>query len=175
MADEDNVKTEEVSPHEAQIERIGLNRILLIISLVVTLGVALIAGGAIYMTASSIPDFDDQANSEAELLHRIGDLEDTLRRLSSYKQEEMEKMQAVADQAAKLQEQCSAGLSPDLLNAMQQREKDFQQLIVALQTSSRELATMTRGSRDWLVAHDAALSKLRDDSVDRAVRLQYIE
>lgn len=175
MAEEENTTPDDKAPENPHVKRIGLNRILIIVSLIITSVVAIAAGVTLYLTASSIPDFNDDENSQAELILRIDELEETLRRLSQYKSDEMAKMQTISKQAEQLQLQCSQGINPKLLAAMQQRETDFQLLIVELQNSSRELASMTRSSRDWLVEHSAALNQLRDKSVNRSVNLQYVE
>ncbi|HSG60905.1 MAG TPA: hypothetical protein VLA24_05655 [Pseudomonadales bacterium] len=162
------------APEEAFIKRINLNRWLMIIALVISVGVAIISSVAVYLLYSSVPDYDQAANSEAILLKRIEELEGSVARLAKFKGEELAKLQAVADKAADLEQQCSGGFSGDLLVAMQQREKDFQLLVDSVATSARELASMTRGGRDWLVAHEAALRALRDKSVQREVNLQYV-
>lgn len=169
---EDN--NQESSPEEAFIKRININRWLMIVALVISLGVAIISSLAVYLLYSNVPDYEQAANSEAMLLKRIEDVEETVSRLAKFKGEELAKLQAVADIAADIEQQCSGGFSGDLLVAMQQREKDFQLLVDSVATSARELASMTRGSRDWLVSHEAALSALRDKSVKREVNLQYV-
>lgn len=169
---EDN--NQESSPEEAFIKRININRWLMIVALVISLGVAIISSLAVYLLYSNVPDYEQAANSEAMLLKRIEDVEETVSRLAKFKGEELAKLQAVADIAAEIEQQCSGGFSGDLLVAMQQREKDFQLLVDSVATSARELASMTRGSRDWLVSHEAALSALRDKSVKREVNLQYV-
>jgi hypothetical protein len=169
---EDN--NQESSPEEAFIKRININRWLMIVALVISLGVAIISTLAVYLLYSNVPDYEQAANSEAMLLKRIEDVEETVSRLAKFKGEELAKLQAVADIAADIEQQCSGGFSGDLLVAMQQREKDFQLLVDSVATSARELASMTRGSRDWLVSHEAALSALRDKSVKREVNLQFV-
>ena len=174
MAEEEDNSNQESSPEEAFIKRINLNRWLMIIALVISVGVAIIASAAVYMLYSNVPDYEQASNSEAVLLKRIEELEDSVARLAKFKGEELAKLQAVADKAADLEQQCSGGFSGEVLTAMQQREQDFQVLVDSVATSARELASMTRGSRDWLVAHEAALSALRDKSVKREVNLQYV-
>lgn len=173
MADEQEQSAEN-SPEEGFIKRINLNRWLMIIALIISVGVAIIASVAVYLLYSSVPDYDQAANSEAVLLKRIDELEQTVARLAAFKGDELAKLQAVADKSEALEQQCSGGFSGDLLVAMQQREKDFQLLVDSVSMSARELASMTRGSRDWLVAHQAALAALRDKSVAREVNLQYV-
>lgn len=174
MAEEDDNNTEDTSPEAAFIKRINVNRWLLIIALVISLGVAIISSVAVYLLYSHVPDFDQAANGESALLERIDELEQTATRLAKFKGDEMAKLQAIADKAADLEQQCSGGFSGELLVAMQQREQDFQVLADSVATSARELASMTRGSRDWLVQHEAALAALREKSVKREVELQYI-
>lgn len=162
------------APEEAFIKRININRWLMIVALVISLGVAVISSLAVYLLYSNVPDYEQAANSETMLLKRIEEVEETVSRLAKFKGEELAKLQAVADKAADIEQQCSGGFSGDLLVAMQQREKDFQLLVDSVATSARELASMTRGSRDWLVSHKAALDALRDKSVKREVNLQYV-
>jgi len=173
MAEEQEEATEG-SPEEGFIKRININRWMMIVAIIISLGVAIISSVAVYLLYSNVPDFDDAANSEAVLLKRIEELEETVARLSSFKGEEMAKLQSIADKSQALEQQCSGGLSGELLVAMQQREKDFQLLVDSVAMSARELAGKTRGSRDWLVSHEAALQALRDKSVVREVNLQYV-
>jgi hypothetical protein len=86
----------------------------------------------------------------------------------------MAKLQQVSEKASSLASQCSGNFNGDMLQVMMQREQDFQVLVDSVATSATELASMTRGGREWLVAHDAALRALREKSVKREVELQYL-
>jgi hypothetical protein len=173
MAEADD-DTQQSSPEEAFIKRINLNRWLLIIALVISVGVTIIASVSIYLLYSNVPDFEQASNSEAALLKRIEELEQTATRLAAFKGDELTKLQEVSEKTSSVASQCSGGFSGDMLEVMIQREQDFQVLVDSVATSATELASMTRGTREWLVAHDAALRALREKSVKREVELQYL-
>lgn len=173
MAEADD-DTQQSSPEEAFIKRININRWLMIIALVISVGVTIIASVSIYLLYSNVPDFDQASNSEAALLKRIEELEQTATRLAAFKGDEMAKLQQVSEKASSLASQCSGNFNGDMLQVMTQREQDFQVLVDSVANSATELASMTRGSREWLVAHDAALRSLREKSVKREVELQYL-
>lgn len=173
MAEADD-DTQQSSPEEAFIKRININRWLMIVALVISVGVAIIASVSVYLLYSNVPDFDQAANGEAALLKRIEELEQTANRLAAFKGDEMAKLQQVSEKTSSLASQCSGNFNGEMLQVMMQREQDFQVLVDSVATSATELASMTRGGREWLVAHDAALRALREKSVKREVELQYL-
>ena len=51
------------------------------------------------------------------------------------------------------------------------REQDLQKLIIAMKSGSSNLAAMNQGSKKWLDVHNQSLDELKDQSVQRKVRL----
>jgi hypothetical protein len=95
---------------------------------------------------------------------RYEQLHEGINEVANFRDEEREVIARYQRQLADMQQQCTQVISRQLPPLHSGREQDTQALLALMQTGSRDLAAMAKGSKQWLSGYQQQLSALQDKS-----------
>ena len=166
----EDAEIEEVEdPMTKVAKQAGLNRLLLIVALVL----CLVLIGVMYfgMTTMQTRIAELQQTIEAEQEDTLDEqfliLEQKIMLLSDFRKSELKKIGQYTRELTKVSKDCNLDDSKPYQNFLSTREADFQALITAMKTGTKDLAGMNKGSKKWLESFNQSLDDLSKRSKER--------
>lgn len=180
MAEESETDAEEVIDPVALLkevdQRTKTNKVLFVsvLSLSVIV-ISIMATGLLvmFMKISSLSDVAS-AGSEDSMEEQFLLLEQQLMLLADFRKSELKKVTAYTKQLEKVTNGCSFDKIAPYRDFLDNREVDYQKLLIAIESGTSNLAAMNKGSRQWLTGHKKELEDLRRTSETRRQKLAQI-
>ena len=178
MAESDGEESAEtpVSPEEfrALQKRARLNKGLLITVLIVCCFIVAIMGTGISVLFMKVSTLNDvlAAAEEESMQQQFDSIDEQILLLADFRKAEMKKLTGFTDQLKVIAGDCSDGKVEPYKKLLLEREQDFQKMLSTINTGTRELASMSKGSKKWLAEFDAELTALKSASSERSKSLE---
>lgn len=153
--------------------KVGLNKLLMIAILVISsIVISVMATGMTVMyTRLNTLTASIQGTEVVSIEKQFQTLERQLLILADFRKSEKNKIAVYNQQLEKIASDCSADKISGYKAFLISREKDYQAMLSTLKSGSSNLASMSRGSREWLEPHHASLDQLKASSVERIQQL----
>lgn len=178
MADEDKDEQQpEASPGallKKMDKRIGLNRILMVAALIISvILISVMATGmsVMYMRISALTEAVE-AEQDSPMDDQFVVLEQQLMLLADFRKSELKKISRYTKQLEQISKDCSLEKAAPYKDFLTSREIDFKVLVETIQSGTSDLASMSRGSKKWLTAHNKTLDDLAEKSAERKAVLE---
>ncbi len=178
MADEEK---DEQQPEDSPValltkmdKRVGLNWILMITALVISVILISVMGtgmSVMYMRISALTEAAE-AGKDGPMDEQFVVLEQQLMLLADFRKSELKKISKYTKQLEKISKDCSLEKVAPYKNFLSSRETDFKVLVDTIKSGTNDLASMSRGSKKWLTSHNKILDDLSEKSAERKAILE---
>lgn len=165
-----------VSPAEfrALQKRARLNKTLFITVLVVCCFIVAIMGTGITVLFKNVSKLNDvmAAAEEESMQQQFDTIDEQILLLADFRKAEMKKITGFTEQLKVIADDCSDDKVEPYKKLLMEREQDFQKMLSTINAGTKELASMSKGSKKWLAEFDAELKALKSASSERSLSLE---
>ncbi|EAW31852.1 hypothetical protein GP2143_05360 [marine gamma proteobacterium HTCC2143] len=154
--------------------RVGINKLLMISALIISvILISVMATGisVMYMRISALTE-EAEAREDRPMDEQFVVLEQQIMLLADFRKSELKKISTYTQQLEKISKDCDLEKAEPYTEFLTSREADFKVLVETMKSGFNDLASMNRGSKKWLTAHNKTLDDLVEKSVGRKAVLE---